>query len=261
MKHIISRANPLFKHLRSLAKDTQAQRRNGQTLLDGPHLVSTYRDRVGLPEMLLISESGLEKAELSDLLAAHDKSETYLFSDSLFMEISGTNTPVGILSVIAIPAPDLPATDEDWVVLDAVQDAGNVGSILRSSAAAGVRNIILGKGCAGVWTPKVLRAGQGAHFGLNLNEQIDLSSLLKEYQGDIYATTLQNSVSLYELRQSGPIAWIFGNEGNGVSDEVIESSTLSVTIPIASATESLNVGAAAAVCLFETRRRREDEKA
>jgi TrmH family RNA methyltransferase len=141
-------------------------------------------------------------------------------------------------------------------LLDAVQDAGNVGTLLRTAAAAGVRDVLLGPGCAGVWTPRVLRAAQGAHFGLRIREQVDLADFLENYPGNSVATVARAGQSLYALDLKSPAAWLFGNEGSGLAPALIAAARTRATIPLAAGTESLNVAAAAAICLFEMRRQR-----
>jgi TrmH family RNA methyltransferase len=256
MKVIASRDNPTFKALRLLAKDGREQQRLRRAVLEGIHLVSEYRARVGLPQLLVVSESGETHAEVQQVLAAHEGVETLRLRDSLFGEISGTASPVGILATIPIPdVPDRPIVDS-CVLLEGIQDAGNVGTILRTAAAAGVHDVALGPGCAGAWTMRVLRAAQGAHFGLTIREQADLIDIARNHPGLSVATVVGGGKTLYELDLRGPVAWIFGNEGAGVSASLAASAKAKASIPMASGSESLNVAAAAAVCLFEAMRQR-----
>lgn len=256
MKSIASRDNPGFKELRLLAKDSREQQRQRRAVIDGVHLVEEYRTRVGLPQLLVVSESGERHAEVQAVLAAHEGVETLRLRDSLFAEISGTPSPVGVLATIAIPdVPDEPPTGS-CVMLEGIQDAGNVGTILRSAAAAGVRDVLLGEGCAGAWTMRVLRAAQGAHFGLRLREHADLVTAVGRFAGTSIATVVTGGSPLYELDLRGPVAWIFGNEGAGVSAALAAAAGRRVTIPMDSGSESLNVSAAAAICLFEAVRQR-----
>jgi TrmH family RNA methyltransferase len=253
---ITSRDNPTIKALRALAADARQLRQQGRTLLDGPHLVATYLTRCGPPELVVVSASGAGHAEVVGLLDAMADVEVLQVPDSLFRELSGVATPVGILALIDIPLPKEPPGWGSAVLLDAVQDAGNVGAILRSAAAAGVATVFLGPGCAGAWTPRVLRAAQGAHFSLNIHEQADLPAIARRYGRASLAAVVQGGTGIYDLDLRGDVAWIFGNEGAGVSAPLAEAAGMRVTIPMASATESLNVAAAAAVCLFEGLRQR-----
>ncbi len=141
-------------------------------------------------------------------------------------------------------------------MLDAVQDAGNIGTILRTAAAAGVTTVVLGEGCAGAWTPRVLRAGQGAHFSVRILEQVALPALLENSEIASYAAVAREGASLYATDLRAPCCWLFGNEGAGLSPPILERVRHRVTIPMAATTESLNVAAAAAVCLFEMQRQR-----
>ena len=248
-KILSSRDNPTVKALR-------AQRDPARALLDGPHLVAAYREKVGLPLRLIVSETGLAHPEVAVLLAACAAAETVCLRDPLFRELSATDTPVGILAEIAVPAAPTGAVSASCVLLDAVQDAGNVGAILRTAAAAGIRDVVLGVGCAGAWTPKVLRAGQGAHFDLAIRERIDLPDFLANYAGSGIAAVARDGTPLYQLDLAGPVAWIFGNEGAGVSEKLALAARRRATIPLAAGCESLNVAAAAAICLFEERRQK-----
>lgn len=260
MKSVASRENATFKALRALAEDAREQRRQGRTVLDGPHLVGAYLERVGRPESLVVSASGGDAPEVRALAAAAGV-EPIRLRDSLFREISGVASPVGILAVIAIPeAPAAPIAGS-CVLLDGVQDPGNVGSILRSAAAAGVRDIALGPGCAGAWTPRVLRSGQGAHFSLRIREQADLAALIRGWHGTGIATVARGGTPIYALELSGDVAWLFGNEGAGLSPALLGAAAVRAEIPMAAGNESLNVAAAAAVCLFEeVRQKRAKER-
>lgn len=256
MKTIASRDNPTFKALRLLAKDGREQQRQRRAVIDGVHLVRDYRARVGLPQTLAISESGERDAEVQAILASHEGVEIFRLRDALFAEVSGSPHPVGVLATIAIPeAPTTPMTGS-CVLLEGIQDAGNVGTILRSAAAAGICDVALSPGCAGAWTMRVLRAAQGAHFGLAIREHQDLTAIVKAYGGTSIATVVGGESSLYGLDLRGSVAWIFGNEGAGVSASLADAATKRATIPMASGSESLNVAAAAAVCLFEALRQR-----
>ncbi len=267
MKSIASRDNPAFKDLRDLARDARRQKREARTLLDGPHLVAAALDHGVVPELFAVAESAALLPEVAALLARIPQVPVLRLRDALFREISELATPLGILARIAVPihaadpaaavppAPTFVPTG-DYLLLDAVQDAGNVGALLRTAAAAGVRDVLLGPGCAGAWTPRVLRAAQGAHFALAIREQTDLATFLKAYAGTSVAAVAHDGHSLYELDFAGPTAWLFGNEGAGIAPEMMALVGRRATIPLAKGSESLNVAAAAAVCLFEMRRQR-----
>lgn len=254
---IASRANPAFKALSALASDPREPRRQGRTLADGIHLVTGCFAHGIAVQQLLVSESGQNHPQIAALLARAGGIDCLLLRDTLFREISGVAAPTGIAAVIAVPPPAQGVITGDAVMLEAIQDAGNVGAILRTAAAAGVRDVVLGPGCAGAWTPRVLRAGQGAHFSLRIREQANLAATLATCGGIPVATVAREGESLYALDLRQPVVWLFGNEGAGLSAELVAAAQRRVTIPLAAASESLNVAAAAAVCLFEAARQRQ----
>lgn len=253
IREITSRHNPAFKALRAIVDDP---RRQGRALLDGVHLVSACLAYGIAPRQLLVSESGRQKPEVANVLCGTPGVDCLVLRDSLFREISGVNTPTGIAAVIEIPAAASGIVAGDILMLDAVQDAGNVGAILRTAAAAGVGQVLLGNGCAGAWTPRVLRAGQGAHFSLDIREQVDLVAALDGCQLRSIATVARDGTGLYDLDLVSPAVWLVGNEGGGLSPQLTVAATVRATIPLAEGTESLNVAAAVAICLFEARRQR-----
>ncbi len=257
MKHLASRENPHFKALKKLCQSGRERRKSGLVLLDGMHLIESYALHLGQPQELVVSESGLTRDEIVRYLESVKDVNTVVLTDALFNELSLVDTPSGIMAVVPQPRGAHGLNQEDdAVLLDGVQDPGNLGSILRSAAAAGFRQILLSADCAQAWSPKTLRAAMGAHFQLDIHEACDLPAFLGGYRGQAVLTTLEASFDLYSLALRKPVAWVFGNEGQGVSAEVAESTPLRVRIPMPGATESLNVAAAAAVCLFETVRQR-----
>lgn len=266
MKTITSRDNSTFKALRDLASDARRQKREGRALLEGPHLLAAALDHGVVPELVAVAEEAVDHPEIAALLARLPGVPVLCLRSTLFREVSELKTPVGILARIAVPnvtkakdavssAPTL-APAGDCLLLDAVQDAGNVGTLLRTAAAAGVRDVLLGPGCAGAWTQRVLRAAQGAHFSLAIHENVDLAAFVQSFSGQSLATVAHGGESLYALDFSRPTAWLFGNEGAGLSPSLVAMAAKRVTIPLAADCESLNVAAAAAVCLFEMRRQR-----
>ncbi len=256
MKNIISRDNPTYKQLKKLAESSRERRKAGHTLLDGVHLVEAYLQSGRLPELVAVSESGLGHTECGQLLQRMRQVPLLVLADALFAELSPVETPVGLLAQIAIPSAE-PGTHPDFVILlEDIRDPGNLGSILRSAAAAGVAAAWLSTGCVDVWSPKVLRAGMGAHFALAIEERADLAQKLAVFDGLSVVTSLQAEKSLYELDLRGPVAFVFGNEGAGVSPLLAEAAGTRALIPMPGRAESLNAAAAAAVCLFERVRQR-----
>ncbi len=257
MAVIASRQNSRYKGLRALA---DGPRRHGQALADGIHLVTVCLERKAAVAQLVVSESGTRNREISALLERAPDTECLTLSDVLYREITGISSPTGIAAVIEIPSPATGPLSGDAVLLDAVQDAGNVGAILRTAAAAGIRDVLLGPGCAGAWSMRVLRAAQGAHFSLAIREQADLSAALAGSAALSIATVASGGVDLYHAELRPPVLWLLGNEGAGLSAPLVAAAGMRATIPLAAGTESLNVAAAAAICLFEMRRQRRKVK-
>jgi TrmH family RNA methyltransferase len=254
MRTLSSRDNPLVKRLHALAHSGRERRRLAQTLLDGAHLVRAALDAGRPLRELVVSDQGLARDEIARLVEAVQGVPRVHLPDALFARISPVDAPSGVLAVIDVPAPPPPIVpgDASLLVLDAVQDAGNLGTMLRTAAAAGLSDVLLSAGCAQAWSPRVLRAGMGAHFCLNLHEHADAAQVLGGYRGRIVATALgADTQVLYDVDLRGPVAWLFGAEGRGLSPGLAASANVRVRIPMPGAVESLNVAAAAAICLFE----------
>lgn len=253
MKTLTSRDNPLVKRLRALAGNARDRRELGLTVLDGPHLLqSALAHRADLREVV-VAQGAVSHPEIVALLDACRDLPRWCLPDALFAQVSPVDHPAGILAVLAIPdpAPVFPLAG-NLMVLDQVQDPGNLGTLLRTAAAAGIGTAVLTPGCAQAWSPRALRAGMGAQFGLGIIEQADPAAALAGYPGAILATALAvEARPLFGVDLRGPVAWLFGSEGQGLSPAVAALATGTVTIPLAPGVESLNVAAAAAVCLFE----------
>ena len=252
MKQITSRDNAQFKHLLKLAQSSRERKKSQQTLIEGTHLAQTYREAIGLPQALIVSKSGTENAEINALINQCESLAPIVLSDAMFHELSTLDAPVGIAALIETPAQkQVPAAMESCVVLEDIQDPGNLGSILRSAAATAIKHVVLSKGCVFAWSPRVIRAAMGAHFLLEIYEQQDLIAVLGQFRGRKIATTLRAKKSLYEADLRGSIAFLIGNEGNGLSPQLLAIAEEVVTIPMPGKMESLNAAAAVAICLFE----------
>jgi TrmH family RNA methyltransferase len=257
MKRISSRDNPLYKELKSLATSSQARRRAQRTLLDGVHLCEAYLDRIGLPALCIVGEGALAHPEVAVILERCAGAQCIALPDALFGPLSQVEHGVDLLFVIDTPKASAPvALAEAAVLLDNLQDPGNLGSILRSAAAAGIRQVHCSAGTVFAWSPKVLRAGMGAHFSLQISEGADLAALLRSAAVPVLATSSHAAQSIYEVDLSQPVAWLFGHEGQGVSTDLLGLAQRQVAIPHLGPVESLNVAASAAVCLFEGVRQR-----
>ncbi|MFM0479489.1 RNA methyltransferase [Paraburkholderia strydomiana] len=252
MKAITSRDNPLYKRLKALAGSTHQQRRSGHALLEGFHLASAYLDVAGQPEMCVVTDGALRHDEAQAIVSRIDEQRIVTLPDALFGQLSNVVHGVGILLLVeklAMPLPE--KVVQTCVVLDGVQDAGNVGSILRSAAAAGIQHVFCAPGTAYAWSSKVLRSGMGAHFLLRIYEDVEAQTLIDRLAVPVVITDSHSAAAIYDCDLSGQLAWVFGNEGAGVSQIWREAVSLRVTIPQPGGMESLNVAAAAAVCVFE----------
>jgi TrmH family RNA methyltransferase len=242
---ITSRDNPLLKRVRLLAQDSTAYRKQGQVWLEGDHLCRALLARGHRPATAVFSETFWPQAP-HDLRDAADHIVTV--PDALMAGISGLESPAGVGFVWDLPKAAALQVGAAAVVLDRLQDAGNVGSILRSAAAMGFAQVLALKGTAALWSPKVLRAGMGAHFGLHLVEGLsvdDLSGLVVP----LLVTSSHQGDFLHKARLPWPCAWVLGHEGQGVSTALEALAAQTVRIVQPGGEESLNVAAAAAICL------------
>ncbi|MDR2112170.1 MAG: RNA methyltransferase [Candidatus Accumulibacter sp.] len=258
MKHIVSRDNARFRELKKLCHDGRERRKAERIVLDGMHLIESYRARFGAPDEIIVSATGAGREEIARFLRRHPELAATVLADALFAELAVVDTPSGIMAVAAPPRGGQETDPSaDAVLLDIIQDPGNLGSILRSAAAAGFRQILLAPGCARAWSPKTLRAAMGAHFALDIHEDSDLPAFLSNYRGQAIVTAPDAAADLFTAELGRPLAWIFGSEGQGVRPQVARLAAKRLRIPMPGQGESLNVGAAAAICLFETVRRRQ----
>ncbi len=243
-QHISSRDNALLKDLRRLAQDNTAYRKQGQVWLEGDHLCRAALERGIAPVMAVFSESAWSRGPQW----APPSAKTVVIADALFAGVSGLESPADSAFVIDFPAAAALTPGVATIILDRVQDAGNVGSILRSASAFGFRQVVSLKGSAALWSPKVLRAGMGAHFGLQLVEGADADALLG-LGVPILVTSSHQGNYLHTQKFPQPCAWALGHEGQGVSEALAGMAAMSVRIAQPGGEESLNVAAAAAICL------------
>lgn len=252
---ITSRDNPLFKRLKKLAESARERRETRTTLLDGEHLIAAYLDARGQPLSLLHAAS-CSPAVWQPLAGRCAGAKVVAFSDGLFAELSPVDTPAGIMAEAAWLELKSAETIPLVLLLEDIQDPGNLGSLLRSAAAAGATLAVLSKGCADAWSPKALRGGQGAQFVLPLLLRADLAAWIETAGLPVWALALGGGQSVFELDLTGPAGLLVGNEGAGLSESVLSLATGRVTIPMPGRVESLNAAAAAAIALFEAVRQR-----
>ncbi len=242
---ISSRGNAFLKDLKRLAQESTAYRKQGQVWLEGDHLIRAALQRgLGLRSLVLAESFAPQTpAEWQSKAAA-----TVIVADSLWRDFSGLESPARAGAVLDLPMASELQPQAPSVVLDRVQDAGNVGSILRSAAAFGFTQVLALKGTAALWSPKVLRAGMGAHFGLHLVESLEFPAL-EALQVPLLATSSHQGGLLHQAALPWPCAWVLGHEGQGVGPELMARAQQLVRIAQPGGEESLNVAAAAAICL------------
>lgn len=250
---ISSRDNPLLVRVRKLAADPGAYRKLGEVWLEGDHLCAAFVQRGGRALQAVISGEGWQRPALREL-AAH-AAATAIVPAELMAGLSALESPPAIGFVVATPTAAAITPDAPTVVLDRLQDAGNVGAILRSASAFGFAQVVALKGTAALWSPKVLRAGMGAHFALRLVEGGE-ADVLAALRVPLLGTSSHAARALHEVDLPWPCAWVLGHEGQGVSAALRQRCAMELRIPQPGGEESLNVAAAAAVCLYESARQR-----
>ena len=259
MQRIVSPHNPRLREALGLIASSRERRKTGRCVLEGVHLLEVFERRSGAPETVIVADEALANDEVRALLARVPPSRVLVVPARLLAEHTSLPPEADILAVVPTPVGHPAATAPLSLLLDDVQDPGNVGAMLRTAAAAGVDQVLLSRDCAFAWSPKVLRAGQGAHFLTTVAEDVDLPSWVSAFRargGRALATLPREGRDVYGLNLSGPLAVAIGNEGAGLSAPLLAACDLRATIPMADGSESLNAAAAAAVLLVEAVRQR-----
>ncbi len=259
MQRAASRPSPRLKEAAKLIASSRERRRSGRCVLEGEHLIGVYLARIGAPEFIVVVEAMLADPRIAALTGRIAPADVVAVPGPVFAAVSTLPEAIGALAVVATPAPLVPPFAQFHLLLDDLQDPGNVGTILRTAAAAGVQQVLLSKHCAFAWSPKVLRAAQGAHFLTTVVEDIELPDWVARFRaqgGQLMATVARDGANLYTTPWSWPLAVAIGNEGAGLSKALLAQADCRASIPMHSGTESLNASAAAAVVLFEAVRRR-----
>ena len=248
MSVLRSRDNPRVKRWTKLVQDSRLRKKEGRCLVEGPHLVAAVLESGLKPLALLASESGLKHEQIKSLVK-NSGVHPVVLSEAVFRSIADAETPPGIAAEIAIPQAEEKSSLQA-VFLEGVQDPANVGAIIRSAAAFGVGTVVLDRGCADPWSPKALRAAMGGHFLLGIRSVAAFEEELKRFEGKLLCTVPKDGTPLADADLAGRLGWLFGAEGQGVSATAALHAALRVTIPMAPGAESLNVAAAAAICLY-----------
>jgi len=254
-----SRHNERLRDVARLIASSRDRRKSGRCVLEGVHLVDVYFTRIGAPDTLVVLDDALARPEVADLVTRAPPSRTIVVSRNLFSELATLPADVALLAVVPTPKPSVTAPGHFCLLLEDVQDPGNVGTMIRTAAAAGVDQVLLSRHCAFAWAPKVLRAAQGAHFLTTVVEAVDLAEWIVAFRrvgGRALATVVSNATPLYAADLRGRIAIVIGSEGAGVSPALLAEVDARLGIPMAEGSESLNAAAAAAVVLFEAVRQR-----
>ncbi len=250
-----SRDNPKIKHLRGLIEQNTYRKKQGQTVLEGTHLALAWLEKDRMIKSIFTTEHALEHPDFEEIFSQYT-GIVFVLSESLYKDISTLGTTLPCLAVVDLPSSTQALNfTEDTLILENVQDPGNVGTLLRSAAAAGIEQIVCTKGSASLWSPRVLRAGMGAHFSLFTYENVELEEILTQFKIPVYVTSSHEAESLYSKNFRKQCVWILGNEGQGVSDFALKHAE-AVSIPQPGGQESLNVAVAGSICFFEMVRQR-----
>ncbi|MFL5521759.1 MAG: TrmH family RNA methyltransferase [Gemmatimonadales bacterium] len=241
-----------------LASSAGERRKRGLTVLDGAHLVGAFVDARHKVESVMVSRSALEREEVARIVSRVPASAVTVLADKLFGALSTVDSATGILAAVPAPVGTAIPPDADLVLLlEDVQDPGNVGTLMRSATAAGARHMGLSPGCAFAWSLKTVRAGMGAHFALNIVEGFDIAGFLDTYRGTSVALAGGTARSLYELDLRAPVAFVVGNEGAGLSAAIRARAKVAARIPMPGTAESLNAAVAGSLAIFEALRQRD----
>lgn len=250
-----SKDNPKIKHLRGLIEQSSYRKKQGQTVLEGTHLSLAWLEQNRTLNSIFTTEHAMEHPDF-DKIAQLYTGSVFVLSESLYKDLSTLGTTLACIAVVDIPSSTQSLDfSKDTLILENIQDPGNVGTLLRSAAAAGIKQIVSTKGSASLWSPRVLRAGMGAHFSLNTYENVSVEDLLTKFSIPVYVTSSHEPASLYSKNLKQPCAWILGNEGSGASEYALANAA-AITIPQPGGQESLNVAAAGSICFFEMVRQR-----
>ena len=253
---ITSDKNTTVKLVKALLAQARQRKKHGQTVIEGIHLIDAAL-RSDYPFVqILLAESARNHAEVQQVLTRLPTYTPILtLSDILYESIRSLGKGIDIMAIMNIPVPNLPIIEQDCLILNDVQDSGNVGTLLRTAAAVGINQVLCTTATAQSWSPKTLRAGMGAQFALDIYEGLSIHEVLEKVKVPLLATSSHTDTLIYNHNLSSPVAWIMGHEGQGVCDELMQCAT-PIALPQPNGQESLNVAIAGSLCLYETLRQR-----
>lgn len=252
---ITSKDNSKFKHVRQLLENSSYRKKSQQTVLEGTHLIQSCLQSNICPTQIWVSETALQHEEVNQLLQNKQDITVFEIEDKLYKQLRSLGQGIDILAVINQPKPNLSTITTDSLILNDVQDTGNVGTLIRTAAAIGIQHILCTTGTASVWSPKCLRAGMGAHFSVAIYENIALDDLIETIQTPLFATSSHTQNIIYHQDLSQSLAWVMGNEGQGVCEELMAHAH-KIALPQPNGQESLNVAIAGSLCMYEMLRQR-----
>ncbi len=249
IRNITSKSNPWVKQIRELAHDNTAYKEHRQVWIEGDHLCRSALTRGWDFEEIVLTE---DKSQEVNFWRLHSKQIT-IIPRQLMENLSTLASPSWIGGLVCLPEPSFLNPTIPTVVLDRLQDPGNMGSILRSAAAFGFLQVITTPQTGALWSSKVIRSAMGAHFGLNLFESLSIEFILT-LNMPVMVTSSHHGQALQELVTAQqiptPCMWVMGHEGQGASPIWFEQAHTKVRIEQPGGEESLNVAAAAAICLY-----------
>ena len=255
MQLITSKDNEIVKHIKKLA-DKKYRDQNNCYIIEGIKLVEEAIQEDALIEKIVICEESTKTAEISkNLMYEIAKYDCIYVTEKIFKTISQVMNPQGILAVIKKnkERPLINYNEDIIVALDDIQDPGNLGTILRTVDSVGLKQLIVSKGTADVYNPKVVRSSMGAIFRVEVIEVENLKETIEKIRRNNYnllVTSLQTENSVYDIDYNKKLL-VIGNEANGVSQEILDYADEKIKIPMLGKTESLNASVATAIILYE----------
>jgi RNA methyltransferase, TrmH family len=255
---ITSIQNPRVQQVRTLLREAKERKATGLCVVEGVRLVEEAMQS-GLTASFVFFVPDLSERGMALIQSCQIKGvETLEISVDLLQRVSDTEQPQGILAVFPIPSPTISASTDFVIIADNIRDPGNLGTILRTAAAAGARAVWLSPGCADAWSPKVLRSGMGAHFHLTVQSMSweDIRAQADRLKLKLFLADSGGGSTLWHADLTGPVGLIICNEADGPSAQARELDAGCVTIPMPGKFESLNASTAAAILIYEIVRQR-----